>query len=70
MKYAKRPNCNIWLIGVLSVADSPLLHTAKVDKSSKEAGDLLSFTVLSSTPNAQECIATIPGKRRSGREAE
>lgn len=48
-----------WL---LSAADSPSLHTDKVDKSCKEDGDLLSFTVMSGTPNVQECIATIPGK--------
>lgn len=53
------PADRYWLV---SAANSPSLHTAKVDKSCKEASDLLSFTVLSSTPNVQECIAAIPGK--------
>jgi len=35
---------------------------AKVDKSCKDATDLVSFTVLSTKPNTQECIAAIPGK--------
>jgi hypothetical protein len=53
------PADRYWL---LSAANSPSLHTDRVDKSCKEGGDLLSFTVLSSTPHFQECIAAIPGK--------
>lgn len=45
-----------------SAADTPSLHTDKVDKSCKEHGDLLSFTLLGSTPTVQECIAAIPGE--------
>jgi hypothetical protein len=53
------PADRYWLV---SAANSPSLHTDEVDKSCKEATDLLSFTLLPSKPDVQECIAALPGK--------